>query len=269
MRITQLLASRNYLIINKDLLKIFGLEATILLGELCSEYEYWENQNLAKDGFFFSTIENIKDNTTLSVKQQKNALTKLMDLNVIECKVMGLPARRYFKINETGIVEFVQKEQTRYSQKGQTSLSKRDKLDIAERDKLDCPKGTTNNNNINNNNLTIINNNNKIKDIIVEIINYLNEKTHSNYKSSTSKTQTLINARLKEGFSIDDFKTVIDKKSLDWLNDSKMSQYLRPETLFGTKFESYLNQKEKQITTKDLVNQGIITLDNFDDDVPF
>ncbi|MBS6157694.1 MAG: conserved phage C-terminal domain-containing protein, partial [Sutterella sp.] len=65
------------------------------------------------------------------------------------------------------------------------------------------------------------------------------------YKASTASTRKHIKARLDEGFTIDDFKMVIDKKCSEWLNNSKMEQYLRPETLFGTKFEGYLNAKNK------------------------
>ena len=78
-----------------------------------------------------------------------------------------------------------------------------------------------------------------------EIIDYLNLKANTNYKYTTSKTQTLIKARCNEGFIIDDFKRVIDNKVSEWKN-TDMEKYLRPETLFGTKFESYLNQKEKE-----------------------
>lgn len=76
-----------------------------------------------------------------------------------------------------------------------------------------------------------------------EVVSYLNKKTSSSYRSSTKKTQTLIKARFKEGFTLNDFKRVIDNKTTEWLHDSKMINYLRPETLFGTKFESYLNHK--------------------------
>lgn len=75
-----------------------------------------------------------------------------------------------------------------------------------------------------------------------KIIDYLNKKTNSNYKYTTDKTKKFIKARINEGFTYEDFKTVIDKKTLEWINDKEMSKYLRPETLFGTKFESYLNQ---------------------------
>lgn len=77
-----------------------------------------------------------------------------------------------------------------------------------------------------------------------EIINYLNSKAGTRYRHTSKATQRHINARLNEGYEIQDFKNVIDVKCNDWKNDKKMCQYLRPETLFGTKFESYLNQVE-------------------------
>lgn len=78
-----------------------------------------------------------------------------------------------------------------------------------------------------------------------EIIDYLNEKIKTHYLPTTPKTQTFIRSRWREGFTLENFKTVIDKKCNEWLKDSKMRRYLRPETLFGTKFESYLNEKPR------------------------
>ena len=74
-----------------------------------------------------------------------------------------------------------------------------------------------------------------------EVVEYLNQKTGKNFKHTSKVTQRHIRARLAEGFTVSDFKQVIDKKCSDWLRDQKMKEYLRPETLFGTKFESYLN----------------------------
>ena len=71
----------------------------------------------------------------------------------------------------------------------------------------------------------------------------MNDKTNSNYKSSSKKTRDLIKARFNEGFQLEDFNKVIDIKTAEWMNDPVWCNYLRPETLFGTKFESYLNQK--------------------------
>jgi uncharacterized phage protein (TIGR02220 family) len=88
---------------------------------------------------------------------------------------------------------------------------------------------------------------------IVDILDYLNHKTHSHYKPTTKKTKTVIKARMNEGFTLDDFKKVIDLKTSEWLDDPHWSKFLRPETLFGTKFESYLNQKgfKKKLTEED------------------
>ena len=77
---------------------------------------------------------------------------------------------------------------------------------------------------------------------IEEIVAYFNEVTGKHYKASTPRTRTLIKARLNEHFTVDDFKTVIYKKAKEWKGDPKMEQFIRPETLFGTKFEGYLNQ---------------------------
>lgn len=76
-----------------------------------------------------------------------------------------------------------------------------------------------------------------------DIITFLNSTVGSNYKSTTGKTRKLIAARLAEGFTVDDFQAVITKKAKEW-QGTDMAQYLRPETLFGTKFEGYLNQPE-------------------------
>lgn len=95
----------------------------------------------------------------------------------------------------------------------------------------------------------------KIKNnIIKDIVEYLNFKTNSSYRYSSDKTRRTINARLNEGFTLDDFKKVIDIKTTQWLGDQKMEQYLRPETLFGTKFESYLNTKLPN--QKEMKNDG-------------
>lgn len=84
---------------------------------------------------------------------------------------------------------------------------------------------------------------------IDEIILYLNQKAEKQYKLTTPKTRNLIRVRLKQGFTADDFKSVIDKKTKQWKgviakDGRSMETFLRPETLFDTKFESYLNEPE-------------------------
>lgn len=78
-----------------------------------------------------------------------------------------------------------------------------------------------------------------------QIIGRLNEQTGANYRPESKATQTKIHARMAEGYTVEDFVAVIDKKCAEWLDDPKMRAYLRPETLFGTKFESYLHAPER------------------------
>ncbi|PYZ95348.1 hypothetical protein CR194_04995 [Salipaludibacillus keqinensis] len=75
-----------------------------------------------------------------------------------------------------------------------------------------------------------------------EIITYLNEQTDKNFKPSVRKTQEKIRARWQEKHRLQDFQKVIDTKTAQWINDPSMNKFLRPETLFGTKFEAYLNE---------------------------
>lgn len=77
---------------------------------------------------------------------------------------------------------------------------------------------------------------------IEEVVNHLNEKAGTKYKSSSKNTTKHIKARINDGYTLEDFKTVIDKKCSEWLN-TDMEKYLCPDTLFGSKFEKYLNQK--------------------------
>lgn len=104
-----------------------------------------------------------------------------------------------------------------------------------------------------------------------KVIDYLNEKLGTKYKPSSAINKRLIDARAKEGYSIDDFKQVIDNKCATWAHDPKMSKYLRPQTLFGTKFESYLNEKVRNAPPQR--NFSVLkddTIENIpDDELPF
>lgn len=77
-----------------------------------------------------------------------------------------------------------------------------------------------------------------------DIISFLNKTCGTKYLSSTKKTKALILARMNEGFGLEDFKIVITKKYKTW-NNTEWEKFLRPETLFGPKFEGYLNEKSK------------------------
>lgn len=120
-------------------------------------------------------------------------------------------------------------------------------------DNKTCPTGNVPLLNTNNTNKKEILNKKNTKDILSsshstaahEIVDYLNSKIGTHYRATTRKTQSLIKARMNEGFTVDDFKIVIDNKAAEWSKDERMSKYLRPQTLFGTNFESYLNQQSR------------------------
>lgn len=93
-----------------------------------------------------------------------------------------------------------------------------------------------------------------------QIINYLNEKRGGRGFEKTNGNLTPINARIKEKkYKFDDFKKVIDSAIIKWANDEKMKSYIRPETLFGSKFNAYLVEAD-DILQKAQVNNGS---DNF------
>ena len=87
----------------------------------------------------------------------------------------------------------------------------------------------------------------------VEIIDYLNSKCSKRYKHTNRIAREKIHARWNEGFRLEDFKLVIDIKSHEWVNDTEMNKYLRPDTLFGSKFEIYLNSVAPKQKTNDFV----------------
>ena len=96
-----------------------------------------------------------------------------------------------------------------------------------------------------------------VNNIYMEIISYLNNKSGKRFSYKNQQTKKYINARIKEGYILDDFKKVIDIKCLKWLNSS-MEDYLRPQTLFSNKFEGYINETLK--TKKDTVDKANETI---------
>lgn len=83
----------------------------------------------------------------------------------------------------------------------------------------------------------------EVEGLVEQVVLHLNTVLETDYKPKSKKTCELIKARQSQGFTLENFKTVIDKKAAQWKNDPKMCGFLRPETLFGTKFESYLNER--------------------------
>lgn len=92
--------------------------------------------------------------------------------------------------------------------------------------------------------------NNTNNNIYSAVIDYLNEKAGTRYRANNKSTASLLNARINEKYVLEDFKSVIDIKVAEW-KGTEYEKFLRPATLFGTKFENYLNQKPNSNTSKE------------------
>ncbi|WP_244325251.1 conserved phage C-terminal domain-containing protein [Dolosigranulum pigrum] len=244
-----LMASSGYWVLNKQLVAMYGVETAFFLTSLAEAETYVTK---GEGGWFYQTIETVENLTGLTRYKQDRALKELVDDGVVETDVRGMPAKRYMKLNYKRLHD-------KFVKLPQTSLR--------DTNKQDCKKTTSKDAENLQTSLRVSYNNKELnkelkdkelnnKDILsgkpdcipyAEIVDYLNEKANRQFKSTTKKTQSLIKARLNEGWEVEDFKTVIDKKTQEWMGDGKMENYLRPETLFGTKFESYLNQNMKVV----------------------
>lgn len=215
------LASDNYIIYNKSIAKEYGIEEAIVLGAMCGY------QRGFGSGEFYRDEEQIAEDTGLTIYAIRKAKKTLQNAGILIITKKGMPARHYFKINTVMLFQ-------RTSGNENTTTSGNENITTSGNENT-----TTNYNNKNNNK-----NNNKV---YIEVVDYLNLKTGKKFRVDSKPTQKLINGRIAEGYTIDDFKKVIDNKVADWLNDDKFNQYLKPDTLFCPKhFESYLNQTRKK-----------------------
>lgn len=143
--VISLISSRGFIAVNKHLAKMYGLDEAILLGELASEYEYWETRGGIEDGYFYSTVENVQENTTLSDRRQRAAIKTLKEAGIISVKVKGQPPKRYFLIDEARLMQELNlvNAQNQFLQNERIEPCKTQELNLAER--------KTNNNKSNNN----------------------------------------------------------------------------------------------------------------------
>lgn len=170
---------------------------------------------------------------------------------------------KLFKINEVSVSRKIKKLEEKgyitidYEKRGNQITKRIIRLTKMLTDHYQKSQPTVNKNVKGNN--TSMNNISIIKDIVA----FLNKKCKTSFKDTSKKTISLVNARLSEGFKEEDFKTVINFKSREWLGNDKMEQYLRPETLFGTKFEGYLNDAKRKSSNKNNKEDYNDTSDGF------
>jgi hypothetical protein len=199
MGILQLISSSSFIAVNKLLMKELGLHEAVILGELASEYNYYEQEGkLTSDGSFYSTIENLEDKTTLSRYQQKNALDNLQEAGLIEVSVQGIPAKRFIKLFPDAITD-------KFVNNSQTSNK--------ETNKLSCKKLTSNNNINNKNNI-----NNNINNNFTQKPNPEPKSSSSIVKPKKSKKDKSIEKIIAK-FEEYDFTENVKDKILDFYED--------------------------------------------------
>lgn len=103
--IVSLLSCDGYIICNKTLIKKFNADCAILVGELCAEYNYYKNLGqLDLDGSFYSTRDNIEQNTGLNDYAQRKAIKMLSEAKILTVTKKGLPAKNYYKLNDSQLL---------------------------------------------------------------------------------------------------------------------------------------------------------------------
>ena len=107
MSVLKLIASSSFISVNKHVAKMFGLDSAVLIGELASESEYWSEKGELSNGWFYSTIENVEEKTTLSAHKQRKALSVLQDAGIIDVEYKGLPKKRHIRINESKLLNAI------------------------------------------------------------------------------------------------------------------------------------------------------------------
>lgn len=205
-------ASNNYGLYNKTLAKKIGLHESIFLGEIISEYDYWNRMHsLTDDGYFYSTVENVMESTTLSDYQQRSIIKHLVELKILDVKVAGMPAKRYFRINEEQFYAILLEEDKDSDNNPESTSSKetcyKDSTELTtsskESKEQDLNSVKTNNNNIpltnKNNNIVLtatpfINNSGRVSNLLENETKQLDTKPKkkSNLEQCTDLTFELI-----------------------------------------------------------------------------
>ena len=205
-------ASNNYGLYNKTLAKKIGLHESIFLGEIISEYDYWNRMHsLTDDGYFYSTVENVMESTTLSDYQQRSIIKHLVELKILDVKVAGMPAKRYFRINEEQFYAMLLEDDKDSDNNSESTSSKetcyKDLTELTtsskESKEQDLNSVKTNNNNIpltnKNNNIVLtatpfINNSGKVSNLLENETKQLDTKPRkkSNLEQCTDLTFELI-----------------------------------------------------------------------------
>lgn len=221
----QLLLSSNYWVLNKTVVRIFGLETAFLL----SNFAEAETMMADKDGWFYQTSDTIEKITTLSRHKQDQCIKQLQDLDVLKKDVRGMPAKRYFKINYECLTNLIVKN----SQTGLSKISKQD-----------CKKSATNKES----SYKESNHKEHIKEVDAHFEKmwklYPNKKGKGRIANSESKKKEIY--KLGDEFERC-IKRYINEVEKERLNGFKELQYQNGSTFFNSGYVDYLDENYKEL----------------------
>lgn len=210
--IAKLLSTDGYIAVNKTLIHNLGLHEAILIGELCAEYNYWDSLGKLENESFFSTRQNIEENTGLNEHFQRKAFETLKESGIVTITKKGLPAKNYYKIDFTQLYRALS-----------TSATRDEELDVNEIQ--------INNNKDNKNKQT--NNNNVSKDTLTENFDF--------GKKENKPCKTKNNLYTKCSAMIYNFTDIpsLQKLLFTWLN---MRLEIKDKPLYANQFKGILNK---------------------------
>lgn len=259
-RLLTLMSASGFIMTSRPVAKLVGLDAAALLGELCGRQ--------AQHGpDFFATNEQLCDSTTLSERGLRNASKRLVEAGFVSVEKKGLPAKNHYTVNEGAVAEFfggdVEHGDIMPADCSDQPFHNDNDQSLQNATTTDCktsrPYICTKNDEVitsNKNEKDIVRKpasaqrpapsrpwNEEERESVERVVAALNAATGSRYRSTSATTLRHLLARLREGFTEEDCVEVIRKKCAEW-GGTDMAKYLRPQTLFGTKFEAYLNAPE-------------------------
>lgn len=261
-KLLTVLSGHGFIMTSRPLAWAVGLNASVLLGELCTR----QAQHGAD---FWATNKQLSNATTLSERELRGASKRLVEAGFLKVEKKGLPARNHYTVKVDALVGFFSEDVEScdldnggddYSCDDQSSRNDSDQslqnVATIGHETLAHIKNESNSETMKTDKHMVRKEasarrpapsrpwNEEEGQKVAEVVQALNEETGAHYRPTSKATMRHVLARLREGFTVDECKEVIRKKADEWGGDPKMSKYLRPETLFGSKFESYLNAPE-------------------------
>lgn len=241
MNLSKLLSSTGFIVVNKHLAKTLGHVSAMIVGIMCSKYDYYESQNKLEGGeYFYLTRDCITDETGIGADAQRTAMTKLQELGIISIVRKGVPSKNFYKINFDKLSEIFTSSGPKNPPlvvQNSDSSNKYNNKESNNKNIVEKPKNSQLFPNV-------ANTKKKTKSRVDNCLAYLNEKAGTRFGLDTTMNRTLVSQLLNKKYTEEQIKQVIDYKCKEWIG-TEWQKYLRPATLFRlSNFENYLAASE-------------------------